>query len=254
MIRAGGEMGKEKFKYSIIVPFYNEERVLKNFLDSVVALEEPQGDFEVIFVDHNSTDKSAEIIKSYGNKILNLTLVNETKKGIGTARKCGARLAKGEIFVTSDADVSLPSDFLKSIGGAFEKSEKIVGVVGLYEFIDKSKIFNLFWQSAMIFFDYINRIITGTFAFRGLVSASKRDPYFACGEFNSNISALEDVELSLRLKKLGKIKYATDIRVLTSYRRFKGRFVRQLIKRLKAYFFRAILRDNKSEADWEIVR
>lgn len=248
------EMKKDQIKYSIIVPFYNEERVLKNFLDSVVGLREASNKFELIMVDHDSTDKSAEIIKSYSSKILNLTLTNEVKQGIGTARKCGARMAKGEIFVTSDADVSLPSDFLEKIGKAFEKNEKIVGVVGLYEFSDKSKFFNFFWQSAMIFFDYINRIITGTFAFRGLVSASKRDPYFACGEFNPNISALEDVELSLRLKKLGKIKYATDIRVLTSYRRFKGRFVRQLVKRLKAYFFRVVLRDNKSEADWEVVR
>lgn len=244
---------KEKIVYSIIVPFLNEEKVIRGFLDSVSRLEcnEP---FELIMADGASTDKSVEIINSYRGKIAHLTVITETKPTIGAARKAGARVATGEILISGDADVTLAGDSLDLIGKEFAKSEKIVGLVGIYRFGDKSRLFNFFFVAAMKFFDHISRLITGTYTFRGLVSAVKRDAYFAAGEYNSNISALEDVELSLRVKKLGKIKYVPRWFVVSSYRRFEGRFVKQLWKRLKAYYFRVILRDNKSESEWEAIR
>jgi len=244
---------KERIVYSIIVPFLNEEKVIRGFLDSICRIESKLP-FELIMVDGASTDKSVEIIHSYKDKIENLTVITETKPTIGAARKAGARVAKGEILISGDADIKLSADCLDLIGKEFAKNKKIVGLVGIYKFGDKNWLFNFFFVSAMKFFDFISRLITGTYIFRGLVSAVSRDAYFEAGEYNSNISALEDVELSLRVKEFGKIKYVPRWFVVSSYRRFEGRFFKQLWKRLKAYYFRAILRDNKSEAEWEAIR
>lgn len=244
---------KKTIKYSIIVPFFNEEKVLKGFLDSVAKLKSRDA-FELIMVDNNSTDKSCQIIEGYKGKIENLTLINETSKGIGAARKTGARISSGAFLASTDADVSLPPNWFDLFDQEFEKNSAIVGIVGVYRFHDKSALFNFFFKLGIVITDQFNKIILGTYAFRGLDFVVRREAYFAAGEFDQGISALEDLELALRVKKLGKIKYAPKISVDTSYRRFEGRFIRQLVKRLKAYFYRAILRDNKGETDWEVVR
>lgn len=243
----------EQVIYSIIVPLYNEEKVIRGLLESVTKLKS-KDTFELILVDGSSTDRSVAIIESFQGKIANLTVLDAGRSTIGAARKIGARVAKGSILVSSDADVSFPPDWLETLGRQFAKRKNNVGVVGIYRFGDKSRVFNFFFVNTMIFFDYVNRVISGTFGFRGLVTAVRRETYFAAGEYNENISALEDMELALRVKKLGNIQYATSWVVTTSYRRFEGRFIKQLVKRLKAYFFRVIMRNNEAEADWEVVR
>lgn len=241
-----------KIKFSIVVPFFNEAKVISKFLDSVSKL--PNQDiFELILVDNNSTDNTPKIVRGYQGKIKNLTLITETKQGIGAARKAGGKMVRGEIMITGDADIQLPKNYLEKIGDVMDENANIAGLVGTYRFHDKSRFFNFFYRGAMIFFDYVNRIIIHTFAFRGLVSAVRRDAYFKAGEFNPNISALEDLELALRVKDIGKIKYVPKIFVYSSYRRFEGRFIKQIKKRLVAYYHRAILKD-KDKSDWDIVR
>jgi glycosyltransferase involved in cell wall biosynthesis len=244
---------KQTIKYSIITPFFNEEKAIKGLLDSVAKLRTSES-FELVMVDNSSTDKGPEIVEGYKGKIANLISINESRRGIGVARRTGARASSGDILITTDADVEVPVNYLEMIGDVFDKNPGVIGLVGTYRFLDKSALFNFWFRLSMKIMDHLNVLVIGTYAYRGLVSAMRRDAYFDAGEFNPGISALEDLELSLRMKKLGKIKYVPSIYVDTSYRRFQGRFIRQLIKRTKAYFYRAILRDNKGETDWEVVR
>ena len=90
-------------KISIIIPVYNEE-------ENIVPLTEElhkvlQGyDFEIIFVDDGSVDRTAEKIQSLKKK--NITLIEFTKNfGQSLAMAAGIDYAKGEFIVTMDGDL-----------------------------------------------------------------------------------------------------------------------------------------------------
>lgn len=96
---------------SVVIPVYNEEETVA---DVVGAVLDSKLVSEVICVNDGSTDKSLEILKSFGDKI---KLVNLSKNhGKGAAMAVGAKTAKGEIIVFLDADLlDLTEDHIKSL-------------------------------------------------------------------------------------------------------------------------------------------
>ena len=85
------------------MPCYNEERGLPQvFRDLDLKIVD-----EVIAVDNNSTDRTAEVARGFGAKV-----IRETKQGYGAAYKAGLRNAAGDIIVTMDADGTYPRNFI----------------------------------------------------------------------------------------------------------------------------------------------
>jgi len=85
------------------MPCYNEEHGLPEvFRDLDLKIVD-----EVIAVDNNSTDRTAEVAGRFGAKVL-----HETKQGYGAAYKAGLRNATGDIIVTMDADGTYPRNFI----------------------------------------------------------------------------------------------------------------------------------------------
>lgn len=90
-------------RISLVLPCYNEEHGLvevfrdldRNIVDEVIA------------VDNNSTDHTAEVARRFGAKV-----IRETKQGYGAAYKAGLRAATGDIIVTMDADGTYPRNFI----------------------------------------------------------------------------------------------------------------------------------------------
>ncbi|MCD6318889.1 glycosyltransferase [Candidatus Aerophobetes bacterium] len=86
---------------SVIILTKNEEKNIGKCLEYLYN--QTYKDFEVIVVDANSTDRTVEIAKSYGAKV-----IKEKKKGgFGYARNLGVKHAKGDLIVFLDADVFL---------------------------------------------------------------------------------------------------------------------------------------------------
>ena len=91
-------------KVSVVIPAYNEEEAIGKTLEEIHnTLGDTDISYEIIVVDNNSTDKTGEIARSLGAKV-----VVERKQGYGNAYKCGLKQAKGEIIVTGDADGTYP--------------------------------------------------------------------------------------------------------------------------------------------------
>lgn len=84
---------------SIIIPCYNEERFIADAINSVKN-QSYKGKIEIIVVDDGSTDKSVEIAKSYGVKIVR----NKENKGIAITRNRGIKEAKGKYLAFLSAD------------------------------------------------------------------------------------------------------------------------------------------------------
>jgi len=107
---------KNKIKISVIIPVYNEKRVISNCLASLAK--QDINNFEVIVVDDGSEDNTfIEIKKSkhLHGRSFNLKLLRQAHKGPGEARNLAAKLAEGNILVFLDADMTLDSKFLQRI-------------------------------------------------------------------------------------------------------------------------------------------
>jgi glycosyltransferase involved in cell wall biosynthesis len=93
---------------SIIVPCYNAERFLLETLES--AFHQSYPCTEVVAIDDGSTDRTAEIIRSYGNRVRAEFGPNQ---GVSAARNRGTALARGEFIQYLDADDLLHSDAIE---------------------------------------------------------------------------------------------------------------------------------------------
>ncbi len=106
-------------KVSIIIPVYNEEKVIKDCLESLSK--QTYRDIELIVIDDGSVDKTMNVLSGF--KIDNLQILKQQHKGPGAARNLGARGAKGEILVFVDADMTFDKDFIKKLVAPIENGK-----------------------------------------------------------------------------------------------------------------------------------
>jgi glycosyltransferase involved in cell wall biosynthesis len=219
---------KNKIKISVIIPAYNEEKYLPLCLNSLA--EQRYKPFEVIIVDNNSSDNTVSIVKNY-KKIRNLKLVKSKSKLIGAIRQKGFRKAKGDILVSADADNFLPKNWLKNIIIYFKRHPKVVAVGGPYSFYDESFLIKHSRRAVTPFFLFIDSLLSGwRHHFAACNFAVRRNPFSKTGGFNTNLDFAEDVELAIRLRKLGRVEFIKSIFVLTSSRRYKKGIIRGIVK------------------------
>lgn len=84
---------------SVVIPAYNCERFIGDALDSVFRQNDVR--IEVLVVDDGSTDRTCDIVASYGNSV---TLLRQKNSGAAIARNEGMRRARGEYIALLDAD------------------------------------------------------------------------------------------------------------------------------------------------------
>lgn len=107
---------------SIVIISKQEEKYLPRLLKSIKA--QTYRDYEVIVSDAQSTDRTREIARSYGCKVVNGGLPS-------VGRNSGARKAKGDILFFFDSDVQLPKNFLKENVEEFRK-KKLACATAIY--------------------------------------------------------------------------------------------------------------------------
>ncbi|HOW35255.1 MAG TPA: PqqD family peptide modification chaperone [Candidatus Omnitrophota bacterium] len=96
-----------KPKVSIVVVVYNGEEKLPACLDSLMRLDFPEQDREIIVVDNHSTDRTKEIILRYP-----VTYLFEPNRGRAWARNCGIKNAKAVFIAFTDSDCIVTADWL----------------------------------------------------------------------------------------------------------------------------------------------
>ena len=103
---------------SIIIPVFNEQKVLTNCLESLKS--QSYKPLEIIVVDDGSTDNTLQITKKF--KVIAIV---QNHKGPGPARNLGAKKARGEILVFVDADMTFDRNFIKDLTAPILKDETI---------------------------------------------------------------------------------------------------------------------------------
>ena len=84
---------------SVIIPVYNRASLVGETISNLLAQTLPP--YEIIVVDDGSTDKSVEVIRSFGDKV---KLIQQANQGPGAARNAGLRIVTGEFIQFQDSD------------------------------------------------------------------------------------------------------------------------------------------------------
>ena len=217
---------------SIIIPVFNGEKTIQQCIDSLVN-QQFSGGYEIIVVDDGSRDKTAQIVKRFGNKVKYLSQKNN---GPAAARNNGAKSAKNEILVFIDADCIAEQNWLSEMIKPFENKE-IMGVQGIYK--TKQKSLTARFVQIEIEERYEKMKKHENIDFIGSYSAAYRKEIFmSAGGFDESfpIASGEDPELSYKLSKAGKKLIFNENSVVYHKHHEK------LMKYLQTKFFRAYWR------------
>ncbi|SCY08281.1 Glycosyltransferase involved in cell wall bisynthesis [Nitrosospira sp. Nl5] len=180
---------------SIIIPAFNEERLIEDCLQSIsISLAKNcKAGFtsEIIVVDNNSTDKTADLARKAGAKV-----VFEPINQIGRARNAGAAEATGDWLLFVDADSILNPELLDDILRVIEDGKS----VGCGSTI---RMQGLPWWA-----NWTLKLWTGTsILFRwaaGALVVCRSDAFRDVGGFDQELYAADEVTLSQQLKKWGR--------------------------------------------------
>lgn len=114
------------FILSVIVPVYNEENNVKPLLDQLLPVIKKYN-YEIIFVDDGSKDRTASEIKKAGNKNSQIKLISFYRNfGHQMALSAGYEEVRGDAVVTIDADLQDPPIVISAMISKWQKGAKIV--------------------------------------------------------------------------------------------------------------------------------
>ncbi len=225
-------------KLSIIIPTLNEENYIGRLLDSIKN--QRFKDYEIIIVDSNSKDKTKHIAESF--KKLPIKFLTEKQKGIGQARNVGASIAKGNIFLFLDADVVLPSKFLRTALAEFEERFLSIAAVNQLPLASdlRNKIYHQAYNSVTDVLQYVYPGAQGVCLF-----TTKRLHERIVG-FDEKLRLGEDADYVKRASKLAKYRKLVDSFVYVSTRRIdKEKIGSLLAKYAKCDLNRALKKYDK---------
>jgi glucosyl-dolichyl phosphate glucuronosyltransferase len=108
---------------SVIVCTYNRSESLRKTLGSLAQLWAPAGtSWELIVVDNNSTDDTAEVVKTFAAaSSFSVRYVFEINQGLSHARNAGINAARGDIVAFTDDDVTVDPRWLCELRKIFEQ-------------------------------------------------------------------------------------------------------------------------------------
>jgi glycosyltransferase involved in cell wall biosynthesis len=210
-------------KLSVVIPAYNEEKLIGDCLNSILSeIEGKNYDLEIIAVNNASTDRTREIILSFPK----VKLVDEPQKGLVKARRAGYLASKGELVANIDADTRITAGWFDKVYAEFSKNEKLAALSGPFIYYDLSKEarFGVRLYYYLGFISYlINRYI---FKVSGMLQGGnfivRRTALEAIGGFNMDFDFWgEDTDLARRLIKAGDVKFTFDLPIYASGRRLE---------------------------------
>lgn len=199
---------------SIVIIAYNEETHLQACL---WALSEIKCDYplEIIGVDNDSKDRTAEIFKKSG-----IPYYTEYQHSCGYARRCGLTHAKGKYYFDVDADTLYPPSYYNILMEKLLKPD-VSCVSSLWSYFPDEKHSKLglaIFELCRDVFLWIQHFKRPELSVRGLVFAYNIE-YARNEEYRVDIIRGEDGSMALALKKYGKIEfvYNRNARAITGY-------------------------------------
>ena len=184
---------------SIIVPVYNGHKVLPRCLEALRG--STYRSYELIVVDDNSTDDSAEIARKMGASVYRMA----AQSGPAAARNLGAQKARGEILFFVDADVVVLPDSVSRIAADFQDHPEVAAVFGSYDAQPAEANFVSQYKNLYHHFVHQAGQLDATTFWAGC-GGIRRRAFESVRGFDQERYArpcIEDIELGYRLRRMG---------------------------------------------------
>jgi len=192
----------ERERVSIIIPTYNEESIIAQSLQALLAITEHSEDVEIIVCDA-SRDKTSEIISSFP-----VTLCR-SEQGRARQMNAGARLAHGNILYFLHADTLPPESFIDNILTAAEEGKK-AGCFRM-DFNDSNPIMSLYGWCTQFPLMVCRGGDQSLFITQSL--------FHEIGGFDDSMLVMEDIDIIKRIEQHTEF-HILDNQVTTSARRY----------------------------------
>ncbi len=194
---------------SFIVPAHNEESLIGATLESIHAAARAAGEeYELIVVDDASTDVTPRIAAELGARVIRVN-----NRQISATRNCGARAARGELFIFVDADTLATADAVRNVIAAIR--DGAAGGGCLFRFDGRLPLWaRLTYPLGIGLFRLLN-IVGGCFIF------CTRQAFEAAGGFSEEHFAAEELIFTNALKRVGKFVIPPAM-VVTSGRKLRA--------------------------------
>ncbi len=151
---------------SIIIPFRNESENIISNIKSIIKQNFPKENYEVIYVDDNSTDNSFRILNEFPKpknvKVLSLPKDYSPNAHKKRAIRYGIENSTGDIIITTDADCFYSENWLSSMLSNFDDETGFIS--GPVEFLDADGMFSKLQK-----LEFAGLVITGA----GLIGSGK---------------------------------------------------------------------------------
>ncbi len=213
-------MNNNRHIFSIIIPTFQEERVLEQTLAQFTSELKQMYNMEVIVSDGGSSDATLIIAKKYADKIIEANpKVHQT---IAVGRNAGAVAADSDVLIFLDADVLIDDiqSFFATLSHLIEE-RRIIAVtcnVRVYQSEEGTSDY-LFHQFYNKYFYFLN--VIGIGMGRGECQIIRSNVFRELDGYNESMPAGEDFDMFTRLKKKGRILFAHTLTVRESPRRFR---------------------------------
>jgi glycosyltransferase involved in cell wall biosynthesis len=235
-------------KISVVVPAFNEEKLLAASLlsirDAMSAFTTKGWAAELIVCDNNSTDRTAEIARAAG-----ATVVFEPVNQIGRARNCGAAAATGDWLVFVDADSHPSRELFAEVATTIESGTCLFG--GVTVKMDSRHFFGDTFTSLWNAISRVGKYAAGSFIF------CETSAFRQIGGFNNQLYASEEIDLSKRLRSLARTKGKRAVilhrhPIITSDRKVRLYSSRELFRIIfrATFTYRRTVRDREACHLW----
>ncbi|MEM5879020.1 MAG: glycosyltransferase [Candidatus Aenigmatarchaeota archaeon] len=187
---------------SIIIPVYNEEKVLEKNSEKIIEyMERRHKRYEIILCDNGSTDSTYEKGKNLSKKFKRIKFIQIGKRGVGLALKEMIRKSKFENIIFLPIDMSFDLKFIKDALPLLKKYDLVIGSKSFKKSIVRRpitrKIFSLFFNSLVNIFFGLGISDTQS------VKAFRKSKIKKLSEEIESEDLFFDVELLIKSKKAG---------------------------------------------------
>lgn len=186
---------------TIIIPTFNEERVIEERLRNLLAQDYPRDKLQILVVDSGSTDRTRELVKCFSSYGVELLTENE-RKGKGAAIKYALNFCRYGIIVTSDANSHFEqSSCLRYLLSHFS-DPKVGGATGRY--FSRENVKGQGSQGTIWFREHENILrsfeskVDSVVSLFGELFACRKDLYII-----DDKSMAEDLDTSIYIRKQG---------------------------------------------------
>lgn len=219
---------------SIIIPAYNEERMIKNCLNGITNLH--YRNVEVFFINDGSTDNTIETLDAYlhlhttylprqrvltyqqvnnifqSEKYPHIFVIDKVNGGKADSLNTGIDFATNEIIITLDADCILEAHSLHKINQAFSNESVVAAgglvqiIQGFHQFTPTFKVANLIRYQVIQYLTcfYLHKMTQSKFGsitvIAGAFGAFRRDILLQVNGYRRTVG--EDMDITLRIQEL----------------------------------------------------